>query len=43
MKCTHIALQIQDIDKSIDFYERYCGMQVVHDRQDDGMRVVWLG
>lgn len=28
--------------RSIAFYERYCGMRVIHDRTDD-FRVVWLG
>ncbi len=42
MKCTHIALQVRDIDRSIAFYERYCGMQIIHDRTDD-FRVTWLG
>lgn len=43
MKCTHIALQVRDIEASMRFYERYCGMQVVHQRNDDNVRVVWLG
>lgn len=43
MKCTHIALQVRDIERSIAFYARYCGLRVVHDRVSDGARVVWLG
>ena len=42
MKCTHIALQVREIEQSIAFYERYCEMRIVHDRTDD-FRVVWLG
>jgi catechol 2,3-dioxygenase-like lactoylglutathione lyase family enzyme len=42
MKCTHVALQVRDIERSIAFYRRYCEMRVVHDRTDD-FRVVWLG
>ena len=42
MKCTHVALQVRDIEKSIAFYERYCAMQIVQDRTDD-FRVVWIG
>jgi len=42
VKCTHIALQVRDIERSIAFYRRYCGMRVVHDRSED-FRVVWLG
>jgi catechol 2,3-dioxygenase-like lactoylglutathione lyase family enzyme len=42
MKCTHVALQVQDIEASIAFYRRYCDLRVVHDRTDE-FRVVWLG
>jgi len=44
MKCTHIALQVNDVERSIAFYREFCGMTVVHDRGDaDVGRVVWLG
>ena len=43
MKCTHVALQVRDLVASIDFYCRYCGMKVVHRREDDRTPVVWLG
>jgi len=43
MKCTHVALQVKDIDASITFYARYCRMKVVHDRTEESTRVVWLG
>ena len=36
---THIALPVSDMDRSVAFYERYAGMQVVHRRP----QVVWLG
>ena len=39
---THIALRAQDLDASIDFYHRYAGLVVVHDRVDADTRVVWL-
>lgn len=42
MKCTHVALQVRNIEQSIAFYEKYCGMRVVHDRTD-AFRVVWMG
>ena len=41
MKCTHVALQVCNIDRSIAFYERYCDMQVVHRRESDGRP--WCG
>ncbi len=43
MKCTHIALQVRDQQRSTDFYRRYCRMKIVHERQTDDGRVVWLG
>ncbi len=44
MKCTHIALQVNDIERSIAFYAEFCGMKVIHDRSDpEANRVVWLG
>jgi catechol 2,3-dioxygenase-like lactoylglutathione lyase family enzyme len=43
MQCTHIALQVKDIRRSIDFYARFCGMKVVHERRDGEKHVVWLG
>ena len=39
---THFALAVRDLDASIVFYERYCGMQIVHDRGVEPDRVVWL-
>jgi len=38
---THIALQVRDIEASIRFYERFCGLEIVHDRTRNS-RVVWL-
>ncbi|MEG3840523.1 VOC family protein [Microcoleus sp. herbarium14] len=41
---THIALPVSDVDRSIEFYSKYAGMQVVHRRIDAeaGVAVVWL-
>jgi catechol 2,3-dioxygenase-like lactoylglutathione lyase family enzyme len=39
---THVALVVSDIDATVDFYARYAGMQVVHDRQDTDTRVAWI-
>lgn len=41
---THIALPVLDIDRSIEFYAKYAGMQIVHRRIDaeTGVSVVWL-
>jgi len=41
---THIALPASDIGRSVEFYEAYAEMQVVHRRIDKetGSEVVWL-
>jgi catechol 2,3-dioxygenase-like lactoylglutathione lyase family enzyme len=39
---THVALRTTDIAGSVDFYQRYAGLHIVHQREDDGIRVVWL-
>jgi catechol 2,3-dioxygenase-like lactoylglutathione lyase family enzyme len=35
---THVALPVTDLERSVAFYARYAGMQVVHRREG----VVWL-
>jgi catechol 2,3-dioxygenase-like lactoylglutathione lyase family enzyme len=39
---THVALFVHDPQRTVDFYRRYAGLHIVHDRVDDGVRVVWL-
>lgn len=40
---THVALETIDSDRSVAFYARYAGMEVVHRRGDEhGTQVVWL-
>jgi catechol 2,3-dioxygenase-like lactoylglutathione lyase family enzyme len=40
---THVALHVRDIEASIAFYCRFCGLRVVADRREPaGGRVVWL-
>ena len=39
---THCALQASDLDASIAFYARYCGMKIVKEHGDGESRVVWL-
>lgn len=41
---THIALQVSDIDRSVEFYARYAAMEIVHQRTsaDSGARIVWI-
>ena len=41
---THIALPVANVERSIEFYQAYANMQVVHQRIDaeTGIPVVWL-
>jgi catechol 2,3-dioxygenase-like lactoylglutathione lyase family enzyme len=40
---THIALPVSNVDRSIEFYSTYAGMQVVHRRiSEENVSVVWL-
>jgi catechol 2,3-dioxygenase-like lactoylglutathione lyase family enzyme len=39
---THVALFVKDTERTIEFYRRFVGLHVVHDRVDGGVRVVWL-
>jgi len=39
---THLALGVQDLDRTIAFYRRHARLHVVHERRDGGTRVVWL-
>lgn len=39
---THVALHVRDLDASVAFYRRYCGLSIVHERQAGAARVVWL-
>jgi len=39
---THIALHVRDLDACVAFYRRFCGLGIVHRRDDGGTQVVWL-
>lgn len=41
---THIALEVSDMARAVDFYERYGALSVVHrrPRTDHSQEVVWL-
>ena len=39
---THLAMQVPDVDQAADFYARYCGMEVVHERGEGRHRVLWI-
>lgn len=40
---THVAVRTTDVDEAIEFYRRYARLVPVHDRVDEGIRVVWVG
>ncbi len=39
---THVVLKVSDLDRSIDFYRRFCALEVVRDGRPRGS-TVWLG
>ncbi len=40
---THCALHVRDVDASVAFYERFCGLTEVHAHGDDPLqRTVWM-
>ncbi len=41
-RMTHVALHVEDLDRCIDFYHRYCNMQIIHDRTKHSQRIVWM-
>ena len=41
-RMTHVAVRTREIDASIAFYRRYAGLHIVHEREDEGIRVAWL-
>ena len=41
-RLTHVALPCADVAKSVDFYQRFAGLHLVHERTDEGTVVVWL-
>lgn len=41
-RLTHIALHVDDIDACVEFYRRYCQMQVCHRRRKHDKQIVWM-
>ena len=39
---THCALHVRDLDRSIDFYRSYCGLEIVKQHGQGKGRVAWL-
>ena len=40
---THVAFGVQNLDRTIAFYRKHVRLHVVHEREEHGSRVVWLG
>ena len=40
---THVAFGVHDLDRTIAFYRKHVRLHVVHEREEHGSRVVWLG
>ncbi len=39
---THLALHVRDLEACVAFYREFCAMEIVHERGDQGQRIVWL-
>jgi catechol 2,3-dioxygenase-like lactoylglutathione lyase family enzyme len=39
---THCALHVSDLEKSIEFYRSYCGLELVNEHGKGEGRTVWL-
>ena len=44
-KFTHVALLVSDVDRTADFYIKYCGLKILNRRTDlkTGYHVIWMG
>ena len=41
-RMTHLALHVRDLEATAAFYRDYCAMAPVHEREDQGTKVLWL-
>lgn len=40
---THCALHVQNLTKSVEFYEKYCGMKVIHEHgKGPNDHAIWM-
>jgi lactoylglutathione lyase len=39
---THVVVKVADLERSIAFYRRFCGLEVVRDGRPGGGHTVWL-
>jgi lactoylglutathione lyase len=43
VRWTHITINCSNLERSIDFYTKLCGLSMVRDRRVEGRHNVWLG
>ena len=41
-KLTHLALPCHDLEKTIQWYERFTPLKMIHQREDSGAKVAWI-
>ena len=41
-KLTHLALPCHDLEKTIQWYERFTPLKLIHKREDSGTKVAWI-
>tara|TARA_B100000941_G_C28378598_1_gene486067 strand:+ start:504 stop:899 length:396 start_codon:yes stop_codon:yes gene_type:complete len=41
-KLTHLALPCHDLEKTIQWYERFTRLKLIHQREDSGAKVAWI-
>ncbi|MBD0369460.1 MAG: VOC family protein [Pyrinomonadaceae bacterium] len=43
IRWTHITITVAEFERSLEFYQRVCGLRVVRDRRREGGGTIWLG
>jgi catechol 2,3-dioxygenase-like lactoylglutathione lyase family enzyme len=43
VRWTHVVVKVSDLERSIEFYRRFCGLEIVRDGRRNGGHTVWLG
>ena len=41
-KLTHLALPCHDLEKTIQWYEHFTPLKLIHKREDSGAKVAWI-
>ena len=43
IRWTHITITVSNFERSLEFYQSMCGLQIVRDRRREGGGTLWLG